>query len=129
MVVVSCLKVAILIDDMCDTGGTIKGAAEALIDGGAKTVYAIVSHGESCQTMPGDTRAQADLDVCCVGLLSGDSMAHLAKLPIEKIVVTNTICQTEHLKQSNGKLEVMDVSPVLAESIRRVSPLAVSRAS
>jgi len=84
---------------MADTGGTIKGAAEALLEGGAKTVHAIVSHG----------------------LLSGDSMAQLAKLPIEKIVVTNTICQTEHLKQAGGKLEVMDISPVLAESIRRVS--------
>lgn len=48
-------------------------------------------------------------------------MAKLSKLPIEKIVVTNTICQTEHLKQGNGKLEIMDISPVLAESIRRVS--------
>ena len=34
--------------------------------------------------------------------------------------VTNTVSQAEHLKQANGKLEIMDVSPVLAESIRRV---------
>lgn len=54
-------------------------------------------------------------------------MGMLAKLPLEKVVVTNTICQTEHLKQSggrHGKLEIMDISPVLAESIRRVSPLS-----
>lgn len=59
-----------------------------------------------------------------IGLLSGETMGMLAKLPLEKVVVTNTICQTEHLKQSggrNGKLEIMDISPVLAESIRRVS--------
>jgi hypothetical protein len=36
--------------------------------------------------------------------------------------VTNTVSQAEHLKQANGKLEIMDVSPVLAESIRRVGP-------
>ena len=101
------LQTAILIDDMADTGGTIKGAAEALLEGGAKTVHAIVSHG----------------------LLSGESMVNLAKLPIEKIVVTNTICQTEHLKQAQGKLEVMDISPVLAESIRRVSCLSRCLAS
>jgi ribose-phosphate pyrophosphokinase len=39
-------KVAILIDDMCDTGGTIKLATNALINSGAKAVYAVVSHGE-----------------------------------------------------------------------------------
>lgn len=73
-------------------------------------------------------------------------MYELQKLPLEKIVVrclaslrlssflsltlllhaqvSNTIAQTEHMKQANGKLEVMDVSPVIAESIRRVSPHA-----
>lgn len=34
--------------------------------------------------------------------------------------VSNTVCQTEHFKTAQGKLEVMDISPVLAESIRRV---------
>lgn len=91
-------KVAILIDDMCDTGETIKLATNALIEGGARTVYAVVSHG----------------------LLSGESMAMLSKLPIEKLVVSNTICQTEHIRQAHGRLEVMDISPVLAESIRRI---------
>jgi len=38
-------KVAILIDDMCDTGGTIKLATRALLDKGVKEVYAVVSHG------------------------------------------------------------------------------------
>lgn len=40
-------KVAILIDDMCDTGETIKLATNALIEGGARSVYAVVSHGTS----------------------------------------------------------------------------------
>lgn len=39
-------KVAILIDDMADTGGTIKLATETLAEKGAKEVYALVSHGE-----------------------------------------------------------------------------------
>jgi ribose-phosphate pyrophosphokinase len=38
-------RVAILIDDMCDTGGTIKLATKALIEKGVKEVYAVVSHG------------------------------------------------------------------------------------
>ncbi|GAA5984034.1 hypothetical protein JCM11641_005574 [Rhodosporidiobolus odoratus] len=90
-------KVAILIDDMADTGGTIKLATQTLVDNGAKEVYALVSHG----------------------LLSGDSMVELAKMPLVKVVVSNTISQAEHKKQAGDKLEVMDISPVLAESIRR----------
>ncbi|KAM0750168.1 phosphoribosyl pyrophosphokinase [Meredithblackwellia eburnea MCA 4105] len=91
-------KTVILIDDMCDTGGTIRLATDALVQKGAKTVYAVVSHG----------------------ILSGDSMTMLSRLPIEKIVVSNTICQTEHVRQAPNKLEIMDISPVLAESIRRI---------
>ncbi|GJN91665.1 hypothetical protein Rhopal_004688-T1 [Rhodotorula paludigena] len=90
-------KVAILIDDMADTGGTIKLATETLAEKGAKEVYALVSHG----------------------LLSGNAMSELAKMPLVKVVVSNTISQAEHVKQADGKLEVMDISPVLAESIRR----------
>ncbi|GAA5832243.1 hypothetical protein JCM11251_004291 [Rhodosporidiobolus azoricus] len=90
-------KVAILIDDMTDTGGTIKLATQTLVEKGAKEVYALVSHG----------------------LLSGETMAEMAKMPIVKVVVSNSISQTEHLKRADGKLEVMDIAPVLAESIRR----------
>lgn len=39
-------KIAILIDDMADTGGTIKTATQTLANHGAKEVYALVSHGE-----------------------------------------------------------------------------------
>lgn len=41
----ACGQIAILIDDMCDTGETLKLAASTLKGGGAQAVYAIVSHG------------------------------------------------------------------------------------
>lgn len=55
------------------------------------------------------------------GLLSDDAVLKIRELPIEKLVVTNTICQKSNISRSNGKLETMDVSPVIAEAIRRVS--------
>ncbi|KAA1137785.1 hypothetical protein PGTUg99_017676 [Puccinia graminis f. sp. tritici] len=90
-------KNAILLDDMIDTGETLTLAAKELDQAGAKAVYAIVSHG----------------------LLSGDAVSKLAHLPVLKLVVTTTIDQRSHISESAGKLETMDISPVLAESIRR----------
>lgn len=92
-------KIAILIDDMADTLETLKAACSILLGAGAKKVYAIVTHG----------------------LLSDDAIEKVTEMPIEKLVVTNTICQNNKLKEANGKLEIMDISSLLAESIRRVS--------
>ena len=41
------------------------------------------------------------------------------RLPLEKLVVTNTISNREKATQSNGKVEVMDMSAVIGETIRR----------
>jgi ribose-phosphate pyrophosphokinase len=46
-------------------------------------------------------------------------LKQLAALPIERLVVTNTIPQTANTALCEGKLHVLDVSPVIAESIRR----------
>ena len=45
-------KVAILVDDMIDTGTTVSLAAHALKDGGAKAIYCIISHGLSSNASP-----------------------------------------------------------------------------
>ena len=90
------LQVAILVDDMIDTGKTLALAAKALKDGGAKAIYCLVSHG----------------------LLSEMNFALLESLPIEALVVTNTIPQSNRC-DGLSKLLVIDVSPTIAESIRR----------
>ncbi|KAN0065217.1 ribose phosphate diphosphokinase subunit prs4 [Thecaphora frezii] len=90
-------KVAILVDDMVDTGRTLALAAKTLEDAGAAKVYAVITHG----------------------LLSGQSVELLKKLSLEKLVVTNTIANAENAVQSDGKLEIMDVSAVIGETIRR----------
>ncbi|QRV86823.1 ribose-phosphate pyrophosphokinase [Ceratobasidium sp. AG-Ba] len=90
-------KIAILVDDMIDTGRTVCLAARLLKENGAKAIYVIVSHG----------------------LFAEANLKQLAALPIERLVVTNTIPQTANAALCEGKLQVLDVSPVLAESIRR----------
>ncbi|KAI0781494.1 phosphoribosyl pyrophosphokinase [Trametes elegans] len=89
-------KVAILVDDMIDTGNTLALAARSLRDNGAKKVYALVSHG----------------------LLSEINMKKIEELPIEQLVVTNTVPQQQH-EAGCSKLVTIDVSPAIAESIRR----------
>ncbi|KAJ1023982.1 hypothetical protein NDA13_004813 [Ustilago tritici] len=90
-------KVAILVDDMVDTGRTLALAAKTLEAAGAAKVYAIITHG----------------------LLSGQSIELLRKLSLERLVVTNTIANKEKAESSDGKLKIMDVSAVIGETIRR----------
>ncbi|KAF8894832.1 phosphoribosyltransferase-like protein [Infundibulicybe gibba] len=89
-------KVAILVDDMIDTGKTLMMAARTLHEKGAKSVHALISHG----------------------LLSETNMKLIEELPIVQLVVTNTIPQTQH-ENLCSKLVTIDISPTIAESIRR----------
>ncbi|KAG6831240.1 hypothetical protein H0H87_005806 [Tephrocybe sp. NHM501043] len=89
-------KVAVLVDDMIDTGKTLTLAARTLTEKGAKSVHALISHG----------------------LLSETNMALIQELPIHELVVTNTIPQNQHASACS-KLVTIDISPTIAESIRR----------
>ncbi|KAK1223317.1 ribose phosphate diphosphokinase subunit prs4 [Marasmius sp. AFHP31] len=89
-------KVAILLDDMIDTGKTLTLAAKALQERGARSIHAIISHG----------------------LLAEANLGVIDELPIERLVVTNTIPQSRSLSLCK-KLDVIDVSPIVAESVRR----------
>jgi len=89
-------KVAILVDDMIDTGHTLELAVRTLKDKGAKTIHALISHG---------LFAEADME-------------SLQNLPLEHIVVTNTIPQKQNKAQC-PKIITIDVSSTISESIRR----------
>lgn len=91
-------RVALLIDDLVDTGNTVTRAAKLLKDQGALKVYAIITHG----------------------LFSGDAIERINASAIDKIVTTNTAPQQEHQAILGNKLEVLDVSRVFAEAIRRI---------
>jgi len=91
-------KVCILVDDIVDSGGTLCNAAQALIDNGAKTVYAYVVHG----------------------VLSGGAVARIADSPMERLVITDTIAATEAVLNSPN-IEQVSVATLMGEAMRRIS--------
>lgn len=90
-------KVCLLIDDMADTCGTLCKAADVLLANGAQKVVAIVTHG----------------------IFSGSAIEKLNNSQLSKIVCTNTI-PLEGKLAACSKLELLDISPTLAEAIKRL---------
>jgi ribose-phosphate pyrophosphokinase len=88
---------AVLVDDMVDTGGTLVRAAYALVENGAKEVYA-------CCTHP---------------VLSGKAVKIISESPIQEMIVTDTIPLKEEAK-ANPKIKVVSISSLLADAIRRI---------
>merc|ERR1711972_693443 len=82
-------RVAILVDDMADTCGTICHAADKLKEAGATKIYAILTHG----------------------IFSKDACDKINESCFEAVVVTNTIDQSENLKKCD-KIKVIDVASV-----------------
>lgn len=89
-------KLAILVDDMADTCGTLVKAADTVMAHGAREVVAIVTHG----------------------ILSGNAIQTLNGSRLKRVVVTNTVPHEEK-KEACSRLETIDVSPTLAEACRR----------
>ncbi|KAI4279839.1 MAG: hypothetical protein L6R38_004925 [Xanthoria sp. 2 TBL-2021] len=89
-------KIAILVDDMADTCGTLAKAADIVMAHGAFEVVAIVTHG----------------------ILSGNAIETLNDSKLSRVVVTNTVPHAKK-KERCEKLETIDISPTLAESLRR----------
>ncbi|AYF53832.1 ribose-phosphate pyrophosphokinase [Clostridium botulinum C] len=89
-------KTVILIDDMIDTAGTITNGANALVERGAKEVYACCSHG----------------------VLSGPAIERIENSAIKKLVTLNTINISQEVL--SDKFEVLSVAPIFAEGIRRI---------
>jgi ribose-phosphate pyrophosphokinase len=86
-------RTAVLIDDLADTCTTISRAAKLLKREGATKVIALVTHG----------------------IFSGDAIDRLRSRDLDKIVVTNSVDQTEHQELLGDKLEVLEIANVFAE--------------
>lgn len=90
-------KIAILVDDMIDTAGTIVNAANKLMELGTREVYACCTHG----------------------VFSGDAVEKIKNSGIKEIVFLNTISQSL-LCEQNSKFKMLSVAPIFAEAIRRI---------
>ena len=92
-------KTAIILDDMCDTGGTLIKACDTLVEYGANKVIAIVTHG----------------------ILSGPALERINQSKnLEKLIVSNTIPQ-DYNKAHCSKLEVFSVEELLANAINKLT--------
>lgn len=89
-------KTIILVDDMIDTAGTITNGAQALMDRGAKGIYA-------CCTHP---------------VLSGPALERIEKSPISELLVLDTIALTPD--KLSDKIHVLSVADIFAEAIKRI---------
>jgi ribose-phosphate pyrophosphokinase len=88
----------ILVDDIVDSAGTLCNAAAALMDAGAKSVCAYVTHG----------------------VLSGGAVARVSASPLEELVMTDSIQATEAVRVAQN-IRQISIAPLLGEAMRRIS--------
>jgi ribose-phosphate pyrophosphokinase len=88
----------ILIDDIVDSGGTLCNAAVALMEQGAKSVSAYITHG----------------------VLSGGAVSRISASPIETLVATDSITATEAMRVAHN-ISQITIAPLIAEAMRRIS--------
>jgi ribose-phosphate pyrophosphokinase len=93
-------KNCLIVDDMCDTGGTICKVAEALHSAGANEIFACFSHA----------------------VLSGNAVDNIQASHLKKVIVTNTIPLNERAcgLQESGRIEVLSVGRLLASAINSI---------
>ena len=88
----------ILVDDIVDSGGTLCNAAEALLEKGAKEVFAYITHG----------------------VLSGGAVARIASSKLKELVITDSILPTEAVKVARN-IRVISIADLLGEAIGRTA--------
>jgi len=90
-------KTAILFDDIIDTGGSLCKISKALINQGAKEVYAACAHG----------------------ILSGNAISNLEESPIKKLFITNSAPLNKE-KAKCKKIVQLSIAELLANAIKKI---------
>jgi len=89
-------KTALIVDDFTASAGTLVEVAECLVQRGAHTVHAAVSHG----------------------VFAGDAMKRLDASPIATLLTTDSV--ENHPVDLSDKVRIVSVAPLFAEAIRRI---------
>jgi ribose-phosphate pyrophosphokinase len=89
-------KIAIIIDDIISTGGTIAHSAKSLKDAGATSVIVLATHG----------------------VLAGEAKEKLAEAPVDDIIITDSIAVPKEKQFS--KLRIVSIAPILADAISSI---------
>jgi ribose-phosphate pyrophosphokinase len=89
-------KIAVIVDDMIDTAGSVTNAVETLYDNGAREVYVTATHG----------------------IFSGPARERIRQSPAKEVVVTDTL-QIE-IGPEDSKIKVLSVADTLARTIKNV---------
>jgi ribose-phosphate pyrophosphokinase len=87
----------LIVDDMCDTGGSLTKVAKALKEAGADSIHACFTHA----------------------VLSGRACEQLTKSDIEQVVTTNTI-PFDGSENELDNIEVLSIAPLLAKAIKSI---------
>ena len=90
-------KVCIIVDDICDTAGTLCKAAEVLIENGAKEVHSYITHG----------------------VLSDPACERIANSVMGSLVITDSIAAPAKVKD-NSKIRVVPTAPIFAQAILNI---------
>ena len=88
----------ILVDDIVDSAGTLCNAATALMEAGAKSVSAYVTHG----------------------VLSGGAVGRVSASPLKELVITDSIQATEAVRLVNN-IRQLSIAPLMAKAIKRIN--------
>jgi ribose-phosphate pyrophosphokinase len=91
-------RTCILVDDIVDSAGTLCNAAKALVEAGAKSVSAYVTHG----------------------VLSGGAVGRVSSSPLKELVITDSIQATEAVRLAEN-IRQISIAPLMAEAIKRIS--------
>ena len=90
-------KICIIVDDMCDTAGTMCKAAEVLIANGAQEVHAYTTHG----------------------VMSGPAVERITNSVLKSMVITDTIQPTEAVR-ATPNMRIIPTAPVFAQAILNI---------
>ncbi|WP_170441618.1 ribose-phosphate pyrophosphokinase [Ruegeria arenilitoris] len=90
-------KICLIVDDICDTAGTLCKAAQVLIDNGAREVHSYITHG----------------------VMSGPAVERVSNSVMKSLVLTDTIMPTEDIKKAKN-IRTVPTGPIFTQAILNI---------